>query len=204
MATLEQPAPVELQNPASPEDLFRRIEAGEVERVPMSVPRQKLQVPALSGFHLYWMLEENVGAAFRAGYQMVKTDELSLLQMNVATAGSVSGNMDMGTNISALGNKPSSENGGRQQMLYLMKLKEEWFRADQRKIAERNAGVMNAVFRGEKIIDTFDDGETKKGTNENADDKALRYVDRERSGPGGLKTMKPLFNRPARKGSTTN
>ena len=200
-ADLTQPAPVALQNPASPDDLYAKLEAGAIERVPMSVPRQKLQVPEISGFHLYWMLEENVGAAFRAGYLMVKTDELSLVQLNVATPGHMSGNMDMGTNISALGNKPSSENGGHAQMLYLMKIREEWFRADQQKIAQRNASVMSSIFRGEKIVDTNAEGEALGS--QDPGDKSLRYVDRERSGPGGLATMKPLFQRPTRKGSTT-
>src|SRR5450755_2116464 len=77
----------------------------ERKRVPMSVPRQKLAVPEIPGFVCYWHLESNVGAALQAAYEFVKTDEVDLVQTLPANALGVSGNMDMGTNISMMGNK---------------------------------------------------------------------------------------------------
>jgi hypothetical protein len=65
-----------------------------------------------------------------------------------------------------------------------MKLAEDLWLEDRKIIDDRNASVLNSVFRGEKIIGA------EKDTNQ--DDRDLRYVDKERT--------KALFNRPVRKG----
>lgn len=191
MKTEESSATPAAQNPASPPDLIALFDSGARERVPMSVPRQRLQVPEIPGYVLYWMLEENVSSAFQAGYELVKTDDVRLNQFNVATTLGVSGNADLGTNVTMMGNKPSQENGGKAQMLYLMKIREDWYKQDQRKIAEANARRMEPIFRGEQIIDVDGEGGSGKG------DRSLRYVDKDRTG-----IARPLFNRPARKAST--
>jgi hypothetical protein len=159
-----------------------RTDRSEFQRIPMSAPRLKLQHPDIPGYHTHWMLEENVPAAFQGGYEMVKADEVQLNPMGIGS-GIEGGNADMGTNISIIGNKNSG--GGKPEMQYLMKIKLEWWNADQKALEQHNIGMLAQIFRGEKIA-----GQSAQGP-----DARNRYVDQERTG-----IAKPLFNRPARKG----
>jgi len=156
------------------------------KRIPMSAPRRKMETPDLPGFHLHWMLEENIPQAFQGGYEFVKTNELDINPMGIGSDTTLSGNVDMGTNICIVGNKVG--NSGKPDMQYLMKIKLEWWNEDQKSLEDRNIAMLRQMFRGEQIAGS----EKTSGTDQN-----LRYVDRERTG-----IAKPLFNRPARKSAT--
>lgn len=148
------------------------------KRIPMSVARRKLEVPEIPGYHCHWFLESNVPAAIQGWYEFVKSDEVSLNPSNVATDSSISGNADLGTNICVLGNKTSGANGG-PEMLYLMKIKLEYYNEDQKADDARDEAILSGIFRGEKIQGSERDSSEDRGT---------RYV----------KTA--VLNRPARKG----
>src|ERR1700683_3260392 len=162
----------------------------ERTRVPMSVPRQKLDVPGIPGYHPHWHLEENIPAAIRAGYEFVTSDEISVNQaldtQDVGGDNRKSGNQSLDSRISIIGNKIGGD--GRPEMQYLMKLREEWWLKDRKQIDEREAEKLSTIFRGESIM-----GSDKTGKS----DQGLRYVDKDRSG-----IARALFNRPARKGKT--
>lgn len=122
--------------------------APERERVPMSLPLQKLAVPELPGYHLHWMLgtSQRIGQALRAGYEFVDPSEVDVINHGLADDASRSGNTDMGSRVSISAGADLGEDN-QTQRLYLMKIKEEWWQEDQRKLEERNEQIA-ATIRG--------------------------------------------------------
>lgn len=145
------------------------------KRIPMSIPRRKLEVPDIAGYHLHWFLDANVPRALQGGYEMVDAKEVPLFQFNVGTDNTISGNADLGSHIKVVGGV--GENG-QPTHLNLMKIRLEWWQEDQKSIEERNAQVMSAIFTKESI----------PGSGNSGEDTSQRYV----------KTA--LLNRPPRKG----
>lgn len=121
----------------------------ERTRIPMSTPTRKLEVPPIEGYHLYWFLESNVPRALDGGYEFVKRDEVKLNQHGIATGRGVSGNTDLGTNVSVVAGGVS-ESGGAERLV-LMKIKQEWYDEDRKQLENRNASILEAIFRGEII-----------------------------------------------------
>lgn len=163
-------------------------EAGMRKRIPMSVPMRKLEVPELPGFHLYWFVDRNVPRALQGGYEFVEVDELPVTQRNVANDSDTSGSVDLGARVrvtSGLGED------GRPEGLVLMKIREEWYREDQRILEERNAKVLSAIFQGEAIYGS------EKLTKDD-DDKVYIKKGNTSFDPSSGK-LKPLFQRPTRK-----
>jgi hypothetical protein len=147
----------------------------------MSTPMLRLETPEIPGFHSHWARDWQIPRFLAAGYQFVLSDEIPVNQRGIGTDTQISGNADLGSQIRLpAGIGPD----GKTEYLVLMKLAEELWLEDRKIIDDRNASVMNAIFRGEKIIGTEKDA--------NQDDSNLRYVDKERT--------KALFNRPIRKG----
>ena len=154
-------------------------------RIPMSVPRRKLEVPELPGYHLYWFLEENIYLAQQAYYEFVRIDELPIHQFNPATSTGISGSLDMGDKVCIVGNKIGAQ--GKPEMQYLMKLKIQYWDSDRKQLEELNAAKLGGIFRGERIL------ADEQGKSD-ASDRGLSYVDRDRTS-----IAKPLFHRPVRR-----
>jgi hypothetical protein len=138
----------------------------------MSVPRRKLEVSGIPGYHLYWFLEQNVPQAQQAGYEFVGDHEVTINQHNVGTSREISGNADLGTRVKVL------SGGGQGEHLVLMKIKEEYYLEDRKAIEARNADVMSAIFTREEILGS---------ESVSAADRGTRYV------------KQALFNRPGNK-----
>jgi hypothetical protein len=138
-------------------------------RVPMSVPVRKLETPAIEGYHTHWVKESNIPRALQAWYEFVEIDEVPLNQRNPGIDTAHSGSTDLGNRVSIAAGVGAD---GRPERQYLMKLKEEHWLEDREKIDGRNATVMEAIFRGEKIIDKDEVSNATKET---------RYVDKERT-----------------------
>ena len=160
-------------------------------RIPMSVPRQKLQTSDIIGYHQHWFLESRVPMATQAGYEFVSNGEVTINQLNVGNASHVTGNVDLGSRVRVVAGVGE---GGVVEYHVLMKIKEEWWQEDQDALAQRNAGVMAAIFLNETVL-----GAEKVS----AQDKSLSYVNR---GLTKIETpsivqpgAKPLFMRPTRK-----
>lgn len=145
-------------NPAN----ARETRVTEATRVPMSVPSLKLQVPEIPGYHTHWIADRNLARALRAGYTHVKDDEVEVNNQAVADDPSVSGNTDLGSNISVLAGGVSQETR-QSQRLYLMKLPQEWWQKDQAARDEVNEGVARTMRAG------------MTGA-ENDPEKAMRYL----------------------------
>jgi hypothetical protein len=145
-------------------------------RVSMATQRQRLQVPDIPGFRLYWFKDENVPAALDAYYQFVKRGELSMNPIGIGSSVDQDGNTDLGTNVTIVA---GSNALGTPVRLHLMKLALEYYREDQQMVEQRNMSIMEAIFGDE--AKTFDRSGQLREMND------LEY------------RGKALFNRPKRK-----
>ena len=157
-------------NPANVKDAPKR------KRIPMSTPVQRLEVPEREGYHRHWFLESRVPRALQGGYDFVKADSVTLNSRSIGTNNSISGNTDLGSNVTVAGD---IDENGVANGLVLMEIPEEFWLEDQKAIAERNAAVLQGIFREEKILGS---------EQQSPQDQKQNYV----------KTA--LFNRRARKG----
>ena len=149
---------------------------GRRPRVPMSEVRQRLQVPDMPGYRLYWFKEENVPAALDAYYEFVKNHEVRVNPNGIGADHALSGNTDLGTNVSLIAGQNAA---GQPVRLILMKLKLEYHQEDMRGVAQRNNIPMEGIFGEEAKM--FD----KSGSVKEMDPLTYR--------------KKALFNRPVRK-----
>lgn len=145
MTTQTTPVAPQAANPAN-----SRVVTAE-NRVPMSLPLQKLDMPKIPGFHTHWMRSDpsRILQATRAGYTFVTQedlDEIGAVVHNFDTAGdaSASGNSDMGSRISVLSGNEQDANG-RPVRLVLMKLPQAWRDADMKAQAEKADATVNAL-----------------------------------------------------------
>jgi len=136
------------KNPAAADETMQERR----ERVPMSVPQQKLAVPEIPGFHLHWMRGDpaRLQQALRAGYTFVEDDEIDLVNLGVADSELESGNTDLGSRISVLASSSPNELGNAER-LYLMKLPEEYWRQDQALLEERSETFASAMREGRQV-----------------------------------------------------
>lgn len=139
-------------------------------RIPMGVPKRKLETPELPGYQLHWFLDENVDQAVQAWYEFVDQAELAVNQLNVATSASISGSAGLGSRVRVLAEK---SRGGTGQYLNLMKLKLEYAKADQQAVGDSNLAQLQSIFRHEKILTTSPRGGEVET---NSSDTANSYV----------------------------
>lgn len=118
------------------------------ERIPMSLPVQKLAVPEIPGWHCHWMRgdPQRINQALRAGYTYVDQDEVDMSTFGVANGPGDSGHSDLGTRVSFISGR---EADGGVERLYLMKLPMEYWLQDQGKYAEMQEQTA-AQLRGQK------------------------------------------------------
>lgn len=156
------------------------------ERIPMSVPQQRLEVQTIPGWRLYWFKEENVARAYcDSHYDFVTNEEVALNRISIAGNPRISGSTDLGSGVSIVGGTTQS---GEPQRLVLMKLPMEFFKEDQERLMHKSVERLSGVFEGEKIFG--EDGEIN-------DAGQLTYTSDMTFRSKG--TFVPLMNRPARK-----
>lgn len=133
------------RNPADSEE--QSIDRPARKRIPLSVPRQKLEVHPIPGYHLHWVADRpgRVSQAQEAGYEFVSPEEVSINLNSVGNDSSLSGNSDLGTRVSVIGGAGEDGSG---QRLYLMKLREAWWQEDQKVSEARNDAVVDSLRRG--------------------------------------------------------
>ena len=166
----------------NPADTGKKAAAKERSRIPMSLPQQKLAVPDLPGFHLHWMMgtPSRIAQARKAGYDFVDASEVDVVNTGLADDLSKSGSTDMGSRVSLVAGSTTGEDG-QEQRLYLMKLPNEFWDADQAALEDRNEQIA-ATLRGGNV----DAGE--------GGDSSNRYIpDAQR------KNVANLFNRKTRR-----
>lgn len=149
------------------------IQAGIRKRTPISGNERKLETTAIPGYHLHWPLEQRVPLFLQAGYEFVEATEVVLTQVNIASSAGFGGNSDLGNRIRVFGG--STDHG---QALYhvLMKIKEAWWLEDQKKLEEKNGGIIGSIFRAD-----FSQVPSQEVKPNSQVDRGLTYVDKERS-----------------------
>jgi len=135
------------ENPAQRTEDKNVQKAQERKRVPMSIPRRKLEVPERPGYVRYWMNDYpgRIQQALQGGYDFVKTTDVDINNSSTGADSTLSGNTDMGTNISLVVGK--TEQGGPLRA-YLMEIKAEYYNEDQAYIQDRVDLVDKTIRRG--------------------------------------------------------
>lgn len=146
------------------------------KRVPMSMPQQRLAVPSIAGYHLYWMkgTPERLAQAQRAGFEFVDENEVEVNDSTLGGVASNRGSTDLGSRVSMIAGGMSSDN--QPLRLYLMKQKLEWYNEDRKILEDRNDSVAEALTSGYRqgIVGG-------KAPGELGDDFGTRYVDKNRT-----------------------
>jgi hypothetical protein len=172
-------------NPATRAESPQNVAVAARKRVPMSVPRQKLQVPDLPGYKLYWATESTIHQFLEAGYEFVNSSEVMVNYTGIGSEATITGNQDLGSRI-RIG--CGTREDGSPEYHVLMKIREEWWREDKAIKRQYDANRLASIFTKEHILGAEDDS---------PGDRAQRYVDTDRtsirtSGRG----TKSLFQRP--------
>lgn len=157
------PSPNAIANPANAAE--KRMPTRD--RIPMSLPQQKLAVPDIPGYHCHWMRgdQQRIAQALRAGYDWVAPEEVDLNTFGLANGADDSGNTDLGSRVSFISGR---DEDGSAQRLYLMKLPLELWEQDQAALAERQEQIASQL-RGDK------------GFSERGGDASHRYSRREQA-----------------------
>ena len=131
-------------------------------RIPMNSAVQRLKVPPIPGYFLFWWLgkPEVIERAKQAGYTFVLTDEVSLNDRSLGGDAKKSGNTDMGTLVSVVaGSEIGSD--GQPVRLYLMKLPEEWHQADLGTQRQRSEKIKRALQGGKLGVESESESDAK-------------------------------------------
>lgn len=125
--------------------------SAERQRIPMSVPVQRLSVPKIPGYHLHWFrgTPDRILRAQQAGYEFVESHEVQLNSTLLGSDSAESGNMSLGDRVMvAAGSEVTVDNQPVQMVL--MKLKEEFWHHDQMLLEDRNEEIAETI-RGGKV-----------------------------------------------------
>jgi len=119
------------QRQANPADKVNKQSIDELRRIPAGAPALSLAVPEIPGYHLHWFAGRNIQKALQGWYEFVDVTEVQLMPDRDSLGSDLTyGNTDLGTRVSKA-SKDFDENN-QPERLYLMKIKEELFQADQK------------------------------------------------------------------------
>jgi hypothetical protein len=144
---MESEANHQPQNPAQDPILLKRDKRN---RIPMSIPQLKLEVPEIPGWHLYWALENNLNRFLQAGYELVHDKEVPINQKGIGSDVSMTGNADLGTLIKVVAGVKET---GDTDYFVLVKIEEEYYREDQKKIEDHNRRILRGIFKQKSPVD---------------------------------------------------
>ena len=158
---------------SSPADASTAPPVAERKRVPMSVPLPKLSVQDIPGYHLHWFSGDpaRIERALRGGYEFVQPEEVALNNRTLGSDALGEANTDMGTRVSMVAGGNSED--GQANRLYLMKIKEEWWKEDQAAL-ESEGSRLESVRKG--LL-----GGLLGTENQSASDKQQIYLDAKRT-----------------------
>lgn len=115
----------------------------------MSVPVQALEVPEIPGYHQHWFngTPERIQRALDGGYEFVDRDEVTPNALALGGDSAASGNTDMGNRVSIVSGQEVGRDG-QATRLVLMKIRLEWWEADQQLVEDRNMQIRDALLGG--------------------------------------------------------
>lgn len=148
------------------------VTKAERKRIPMSTPVSKLAVPDVPGYHLHWFSSaaDRIARALDAGYEFVDNTEVKPNAVDLGQDSAVSGNTDMGSRVSVVAGKQVDAEG-QAIRLVLMKIKQEWWEADQKLVEQRN----------DLVADSLKGGLTGGAQAQDANELHQRYVSKDRT-----------------------
>ena len=111
-------------------------------RTPFGSGRLRLGVTKLPGFHMHWIRNDpgRLEDAESNGYEYVMKHEVRLSHQTGAESA------DAGERVSRI--SPGAQENGSPTILYLMKIKEEWYRENQEFYAARSRAVEMQIKTG--------------------------------------------------------
>lgn len=157
----------------------------ERQRIPLSVPMRKLEVPEIPGYYTKWFrgTPQRLAQAERAGFVFVHPDEVALNNVSLGGDATKAGNTDMGSRVSVIEGS-EVDGAGQAVRMYLMKQLMEHKLEDDAIVQARNDDIAAAL--------TGQTGITERG--EQQVDVDARYVDRKRT------KIPDLFRKKVRRG----
>jgi len=143
-----------------------RVESSSAERrrIPMSVPRLRMSTPEIPGFHTHWLNDSRgrLQQALAAGYEFVTAEEAAVTSSDLA-GDPIDTGSDLGSRISM---PVGMDEYGRPLRAYLMKIREEWYKADQAAHHERVEAIHDSMERARMEV---------QGLAEDPKDRKLKY-----------------------------
>jgi hypothetical protein len=133
--------------PASNPANGRTTKVTSANRIPMSVPVLRLETNPIPGYHQHWFLGTNVPRARKGGYEFVTEEETEVVNSGIGNDREEGGNTDLGSRVSRFAGG-LVEGTSEPQRLYLMKIRNEWWEADQRSLADVNEGIARTLRGG--------------------------------------------------------
>lgn len=157
----------------------------ERQRIPLSVPMRKLEVPEIPGYYTKWFrgTPQRLAQAERAGFEYVHPDEVALNNVSLGGDATKAGNTDMGSRVSVIEGS-EVDGSGQAVRMYLMKQRMEYKIEDDAINQARNDEIARTL--------TGQTGFTEQG--EQRVDVDSRYVDRKRT------KIPDLFRKKVRRG----
>lgn len=155
----------ETSSPAMGQSEVKEMSKIRRKRIPMSVPKLKLEVPEIPNYICYWFLDEpgRIAQALQGGYSFVDEEEVDInITSTVAESALGNGNTDLGSHISIVGDRTTG------QRLYLMKILKEYYLEDQAAIEEMNSRVDRTIKKGRVGAqeDSYDDADKRYSNND--------------------------------------
>ena len=146
------------KNPAN--EIGTREDNLSFKRVPMTAPTRKLEVPDIPGYKMYWFRGEpgRLQRALKAGYEFVSPDEVEINNFDLSGNLNLPGHTDMGERVSVAAQDGAGDDG-QFLRLYLMKIKLEWWTADQELYEKEKIDPMVGALNG-GLIGAGEAGET--------------------------------------------
>lgn len=134
---------------SNPAELEGSLADEAVDRIPMSSPNRKLEVPELPGYRLYWFRGEpgRISWALRGGYRFVNPSEVTLHNFDIGGDLSMSGTSTDDDKVAVAAQDGISENG-QFLKLYLMKIKKEHYVSDQQLYEKERIDPFVSALRG--------------------------------------------------------
>lgn len=162
------------QREANPADATNLPTVTERTRIPFSTPVARLAVQEIPGYHLHWFngTPERIQRALQGGYEFVEEHEVHMNSRSLGSDTAESGNTDMGSRVSVVSGE-GADASGQPARMYLMKIKEEWWQADQAALTAEGSRIDNVR---KALI-----GGTVGADKQSAEDRSLTYLDPKRT-----------------------
>jgi hypothetical protein len=152
-------------NPRAASKAGQQIAAQQLrKRIPMAIPKQKLDIPPIPGYHCHWINDYpgRILQAQQGGYEFISPDEMHVVSHQLGDSVANHGSTDLGTRVSII---VGADAAGQPLRAYAMKIKQEWYDEDQALLSERTRQIQQAIRQG-----------TLGSEKESGSDNAKRYV----------------------------